>query len=118
MRQLTYLSLAEESASASGVPAALQTLALYVALALATVLGVKVLGVILVPSLLVLPPAIGRMLTTSFRGYVLASIVAAELMTVAGLAVAAAYDLPPGASVVLAGTVLFALSLTTRIFRR
>lgn len=113
-RQLTYLSLAEESAIVRGVPAGIQTATLYVSLSVATVLGVKVLGIVLVSALLILPPAASRMLTRSFRGYFVGSIILAELMVLAGLAVSYAYDLPSGATIILVGTLTFALSALTR----
>ncbi|MEY4744212.1 MAG: hypothetical protein RL272_157 [Candidatus Parcubacteria bacterium] len=113
-RQLTYLSLAHESAEVSGVRADVHTAILYVALALATVLGVKVVGIVLVSALLVLPPAASRMLTGSFKEYFSGSILLAELMMLAGLAISFAYDLPSGATIILVGTAVFILAALIR----
>jgi ABC-type Mn2+/Zn2+ transport system permease subunit len=109
-RQLTYMSLAEENAVVSGVPVRMHTLALYVSLAIATVLAVKILGIILVSALLILPPAISRLVTSSFRGYVIWSFILAELMMFIGLTFSFFYDLPSGATVVLTGATLFFLA--------
>jgi zinc transport system permease protein len=117
-RHLTYMSLSEESALVSGVPVAIQTAVLYVALALATVLGVKILGIVLVSALLVLPAATSRMLTTSFRGHVFASIVIAEVVIFLGLLVSFRYDLPSGATIILVGTAMFFLAALLRAARR
>ncbi|MDP2631170.1 MAG: metal ABC transporter permease [Candidatus Uhrbacteria bacterium] len=107
LRQLTYLSLSEESAAVAGIPVKLQTLLLYIALAIATVLGVKILGIILVPALIVLPPATSRMLTHSFKSYFVMSIVIAEVVILSGLVSSYIFDFPSGATIVLVGTVVF-----------
>lgn len=113
-RQLTYLSLAHENAVVSGIRADLQTATLYVALAVATVLGVKVLGIVLVSALLVLPAAASRMLTSTFKEFFTGAIMLAELMMLAGLAISFALDLPSGATVILVGTAVFGLAALLR----
>jgi ABC-type Mn2+/Zn2+ transport system permease subunit len=113
-RQLTYMSLAEESAIAAGLPTRLQTFILYVALALATVASVKVLGIILVSALLILPPATSRLLTGTFRTYLVASLLLAETFVLTGLALSYAYDLPSGATIILVGTTVFFLAAALR----
>jgi len=122
-RSLTFMSLAEDNASVAGVDVKLQTAALYVALALATVLGVKILGIILVSALIILPTAIGRILSGSFRGYVIASMLLSEAMILVGLTLSYLYDLPSGATIVLVGTAIFFLAaawrgMTTLVSRR
>jgi len=113
-RQLTYMSLAEENAIVAGVPTKTHTLILYVALALATVLAVKILGIILVSALLILPAATGRLLTTTFKGYFTASLVLAELFMIVGLTLSFIYDLPSGATIILVGTGAFFLAIGAR----
>lgn len=109
-RDLTAMSLAEDGAKVSGVRVGLQTMLLYVALSVATVLAVKILGIVLVSALLILPAATSRMVTTTFRGYVWASILISEVTVLSGLALSYAYDLPSGASIVLVGTAAFFLA--------
>ncbi len=109
-RSLTYMSLAEDSAAVAGTDVRSQTAALYVALALATVLGVKILGIILVSALIILPTAAGRMLAYSFRSYVIGSLFLSELMILSGLTVSYRFDLPSGATIVLVGAAIFFLA--------
>lgn len=118
VRQLTYLSLSEESATVSGIPVARQSLFFYIALAVATVLGVKILGIVLVSALIVLPPATSRMLTKSFRGYMIGSIIISEAVMLLGLTLSYVFDLPSGASVVLVGAALFILAAGTQALTR
>lgn len=102
-RSLVHMSLSEEGAVVSGVNIDFQKAALYVALALATVLSVKILGVILVSALLIIPPASARLLSHDFRGYLILSLILAEIYMLLGLIVSFLYDLPSGATVVLVG---------------
>ena len=110
LRQLTLLSLSEESASVAGVPVRAQTFIFYISLAIATVLGVKILGIILVSALIVLPPAISRLFTSSFKSYLTVSIVVAEFIMVVGLILSFELDLPSGAMIVLVGSGLFLIA--------
>ncbi|MBI4713680.1 metal ABC transporter permease [Candidatus Uhrbacteria bacterium] len=106
-RQITFLSLSEEQAIVSGVPVRLQTAALYVALAIATVLGVKILGIILVSALLIIPPAISRLHAKSFRSHLILAVLFSEIIIVLGLALSFFFDLPSGATIILVGAFLF-----------
>ncbi len=109
LRHLTYSALSEEAAMVAGIPVKRQTLAFYIALAIATVLGVKILGIVLVSALLVLPAATAKLITRSFKSYVAVSIIIAEVVILTGLILSFALDLPSGAVVVLVGTTLFFL---------
>lgn len=110
LRELTYLSLSEENATVSGIPVVRQTLLFYIALAVATVLGVKILGIILVSALIVLPPAVSRIGSTSFRSYFVSSIIISEFTIIVGLTLSYIYDLPSGAVIVLVGAGLFLIA--------
>jgi zinc transport system permease protein len=114
LRSLTYMSLAEENAAVAGVRTRLQSALLYVALALATVLGVKTFGIILVSALLILPPATSRLLSRSFREYLINSLLVAEVTVLAGLCLSYRFDLPSGAAIVALGTGLFFVGLVGR----
>ena len=116
-RQLLFLSLSEEQAIVSGVPVRIQTALLYVALAIATVLGVKMLGIILISALLILPASISQMLSTSLRTHVILSVVVADFIIFFGLALSFYLDLPSGATIVLLGSLLFFLVSIKHLFR-
>jgi ABC-type Mn2+/Zn2+ transport system permease subunit len=109
-RDLTFMSLSPDVASVSGVPVARRKATLYVALAVATVLGVKMLGIILISALLILPPAIAMVVARSFRGFVRWTVASSLIMMLGGLTVSYALDLPSGATVVILGTALFFLA--------
>lgn len=106
-RPLSYLSLAQESAEVAGVHVRTHLYVLYIALACATVIAAKTLGIALVSALIVLPAATGRQIASTFKGTVIAAIVSAEFSIIAGLIASYFFDIPSGASIVLAGTILF-----------
>lgn len=116
--QLTFLSLSEEQAVVSGIKTKQQTLLFYIALAVATVLGVKILGIVLVSALLVLPPAISRIGSTSFKSYFTGSIFVSEFVILTGLILSYLYDLPSGAVIVLVGACLFGIASLFQLIRR
>lgn len=114
LRGLTFASLSEDSAQVSGINVKTQTFLFYLALAVTTVLGVKMLGIILVPALLVLPTATSRTLSHAFRTYVIGSILFAECFIFVGLVASFLLDLPSGATIVLVGTIIFLLATLIR----
>lgn len=115
-KPLTQLAVDREMAYLSGINVTLLDLALYISLAVAVVLGVKILGIILVSALIIIPPATAKLLAISFRGMVVMSVLIAELTVTLGIVVSYVYNLPTGATIVLAGTALFIIAFTlTRI---
>jgi len=109
VRQLTMTILDRETAWLSGIPVGKLEFFFYIILALAIVLGVKLLGIILVSALLIIPPTISKLVATSFKNLILYSIVAGEFAIIAGLIFSYYLDLPSGATIILTATVLFFL---------
>lgn len=109
LRQLTLLTLSEDLAWTSGVKTDRLNLIFYILLAVATVLGVKLLGIILVSALLITPPVTARLMTRSFRSYLFISVVMAILAFLTGLVSSYYFDLPSGASIVVSATIIFIL---------
>ncbi|RMD50777.1 metal ABC transporter permease [Candidatus Parcubacteria bacterium] len=115
LKKLTFLSLNEETAIVNGINTKIITLIFYLSLAIATVLGVKILGIVLVSALLIIPPATGRLLANSFKSYFVFSILAAEFSIFAGLLLSVQYNLPSGAAIVLASALLFTFAMFKKI---
>jgi zinc transport system permease protein len=106
-RGLAFAAVAEDSARAAGVPVDRDTACLYAALAVTAVLGAKLLGVALVSALLIIPAATSRLAARSLAGHLVGSVALAMLAVVAGIVASASFDLPTGASVVLAAALAF-----------
>lgn len=105
MRALTFSSLAPDLARVRGVHVDRHVFVFYIALSVATVLGVKLLGIILVSALLIIPAASARLITKTFVSYALVSVLAAIGAVLFGLAFSLIFDLPSGATIVLVSTV-------------
>ncbi|MBU1038725.1 metal ABC transporter permease [Patescibacteria group bacterium] len=117
-RSLILWSLDAETAYVSQKPVRFLQLALYVALALAVVLGIKIMGVILVSALLIVPVASAKVVARSLNQLVVFSLIFAQVVTLAGLVLSYYLDLPSGPTVVLFGVLLFILVLGWSLFNK
>jgi zinc transport system permease protein len=113
-QELFYLTFDPESAQIGGVRVQRLETLLAVLTAVTVVLGMKVVGILLVAALLVIPSAAGLQLAANFRQAILMSVLVGALSVLAGLVAAVSMDLPAAATIVLAATLLFFLSLGLR----
>ena len=117
-RPLLSLTIHEELARAEGVPALRVQIAFMLTLAVAVAIAMKVVGVLLIISLLIIPAAAARGVSrTPEQMAVLASIVGI-VSVIGGLFASLRWDTPSGPSIVVAATVLFALGLSLAAVRR
>lgn len=101
--KILFVTLDYEGARLAGVNTVKYELLLYILTAIAVVLGTKLAGIVLVSALLITPPAISMLYTTSFKGFCFISTVTAILITILGLIGSFYLDLPTGATIVLVG---------------
>lgn len=89
---------------------------LFFIIILSIVIGVsiKMIGVLLVSSLLVLPVSISKLISQSFKGLVLNSILWAELIGINGLFISYFLNLPPGPVIAFLGILILAIFLTIK----
>jgi zinc transport system permease protein len=117
-RKLTLLALDQEMAHMAGVNPDFYQLLLYIVLAAALVMGIRVLGIILVSAILIIPVSSARLLSRSFRALVLWTIVISETVMIGGLIASYYLNLPSGAVIVLSGSAAFTLALSLNAWRR
>jgi zinc transport system permease protein len=110
-RQIAFITFDEEGARVSGINTTVLDLIFYITLAVAIVLGVKILGIVLVSALLIIPASIAKLISKSFKSLVASSIIVAEITILGGLAISYILNLPTGAVIILFGTALFFLTL-------
>lgn len=116
-RPLIAVTVHEELAEAEGVPVLRARLAFMLLIALIIAVSIKVVGVLLISSLLIIPAATARRFARSPEAMaVIASLVGA-LAVVGGLAASLNWDTPSGPSIVVAATALFAISLALGLGR-
>src|SRR3989339_495761 len=94
----------------SGINNWIFDLLLYVSTAIVIILSIKLVGVILVSSLLVTPSAIAKMFVRSFKSFTWLTVLFSVLIISCGLILSYYLDLPSGATIILTGTALFILA--------
>jgi zinc transport system permease protein len=117
-RKLTLLALDREMAYMAGINPDFYQLLLYIMLACALVLGIRVLGIILVSALLIIPVSAARLLSRSFKALALWTVLIAEFVILAGLLLSYFLNLPSGAVIVLTGSTVFSLAFIVSSLRR
>lgn len=109
----------EAFAKASGVPTGLYNSILAAAVAVTIVIGMRMMGALLISSLIIFPALSTMQLGRSYLSVTIWSAVIAVLSFVVGYALALAFGTPTGASVVIVNLLVFlVLYLTRRVLRR
>ena len=110
-RPLLAATVHEDLARAEGVPAGSVRLAFMVLIAVVIALAMKVVGILLITSLLIIPAAAGRRYATTPEAMAgLAALIGSAAVCL-GLFASLRLDTPSGPSVVVAAAALFAASL-------
>lgn len=118
-KELTALAFDPEFAAVQGVPVRAAGTLLLVLVALSVVLLIHLVGILLVIALLAIPPAISLMLVHRFGVVMLLSTLIGAAITLGGLALSWAWDLPSGPVIVLLGAALMlAVAGGRKVLRR
>ncbi len=116
-RKLIFWAFDESTAPAFGVPPRSPRIVLMVLLCLSIVTAMKLAGVVLATAVLVLPGATALALSGSLTRVFAISVAASLVSLVIGLVASMELDWPPGASIVGAMTLLYALSRLVSLAR-
>ncbi|WP_214735213.1 metal ABC transporter permease [Exiguobacterium sp. s154] len=100
-KQLLFLSFDEEQAKVSGLPSKMLHLLFMFIVALVIAVSMRIVGTLLVSSLITLPVAAALRFTSSFKQTILWSIIFGEVATIGGLVLAYDLDVAPGGVIVL-----------------
>ncbi|MFQ5784712.1 MAG: metal ABC transporter permease [Alphaproteobacteria bacterium] len=106
-RPLLAATVHEELASVEGVPVPAVRLAFMLLLAVAIAVGIKIVGLLLITSLLIIPAAAARGLADTPEQMALAAGGIGCIAVAGGLAASLAWDIPAGPSVVVAAVAIF-----------
>jgi zinc transport system permease protein len=110
-RPLLAVTVHEDLARAEGVPTLPVRLVFMILIAVVIALAMKIVGILLITSLLIIPAAAARRLArTPEQMAVIAALIAAVAVGL-GLFGSLTFDTPSGPSIVVAATVLFCLGL-------
>ncbi len=109
-KELLFLTFDESSARAAGLPAAAVNVLLSTLAAVTTVAAMRIVGLLLVSSLMVLPALTAIRLAGSFRQTLGLAVAAALLAVILGLTASFYLDTAPGGTIVLVALGLFGLA--------
>jgi len=106
-----YATFDREIAQTDGIRTSRDDYILVALIAVTVVVAVKLVGIVLIASFLVIPAASARLVSKTFAAMTLISMAAAVISAVAGLGVSIWLNLPSGATVILAMAILFFASV-------
>jgi len=109
--QLVSITFDEELAKVSGIKTEKINTLLIILISLTVVLSMRVVGIMLVSSFLILPNVAALQLAKSFKKAVIFSIGISVFSVVFGIAISFSFNLPTGATIVLTNLLVFLLSL-------
>ncbi|MDG6778495.1 metal ABC transporter permease [Thiomicrorhabdus sp. zzn3] len=110
-QDLLNITLNPELAQIEGIRVKSVQLNYVLLLALMIALSMKIVGVLLVTSLLIIPAATARRLAHSPEGMLGFSLLLGGLSVISGLAASMAWDIPTGPAIVLMATAIFLILL-------
>ena len=109
-KELVAITFDSTFAAVQGVPVKRLATLLLLLVGAAVVALLPVVGLLLVLALLTIPPLIALRLFRGLRAALLAAIGLGMTLTVGGLAVAYAWDVPAGPTIILLGTLLLGIT--------
>ncbi len=117
-RPLLAVTVDEEMARVEGVPVTAVNLAFMLLLAVVVALAMKVVGILLVASLLIIPAAAARRFSRTPEGMAAGAALVGCLSVVGGLWGSLGYDIPAGPAIVVAAAILYAAGVVMPVFSR
>lgn len=115
-KNILYIAFDEEYARARRLPVNMIKYLMISLIALTIVFNIRVVGIILVISLLTIPQTIANMFVKKFLRIMLLSVVIALLGTITGLILSYLFNIPSGASIIFFLVILFFLARILKIF--
>ena len=116
--KLFAITFDENFSRATGLKVSRYNTLLAILTALTIVLGMRMMGAMLISSLVIFPALTAMRLFRSFRGVVVCAAVTSVVCFCAGLTISFAFSTPVGATVVAANLTLFLLSCLFRLLHR
>ncbi|MBN1985125.1 MAG: metal ABC transporter permease [Prolixibacteraceae bacterium] len=107
--KILFMAFDEEFARAAGLPVALFNYMIITLIALTVVLNIRVVGIILILSLLTIPQATANLYTNNFKKLLILSSGFAFIGTISGLFISYFLNIPSGAAIIFTLVTIFAL---------
>ena len=111
-RKIMYITFDEEYARSQGIPTTAMSYLMSVVVAITIVLSIKVMGIVLLMSLVTIPTVVANTLTKDYRRITLLAVVVAIICNVAGFVMSYEIELPSGGGIPTGSCIIFLLSVT------
>jgi len=109
-RKMVFTIFDKDGAYLSGIDTWKYDLMLYIISSLVIVLCIKLIGIILVSALMIIPSAIAKLFSNSFKTFTIFSSLLAAVLVFFGLILSYYLDLPSGATIILFSVFTLGLS--------
>jgi zinc transport system permease protein len=107
LKEILYISFDEEYSRTQGIPVALINYVLIGLVALTIVINIRVVGIILVISLLTIPQATANLISKDFKSIIFYSIGFGFVSSISGLFLSYKLNIPSGATIIFSSILLF-----------
>lgn len=107
--KILYIAFDEEFARTAGLPVSLFNYLTMTLIALTVVLNIRVVGIILILSLLTIPQATANLYTNDFKKLLILSTLFAFIGTISGLYISYFLDIPSGAAIIFTLVIIFGI---------
>lgn len=111
--RLFLITFDEKFAKASGISVTLYQFLIALLTALVVVVGMRMMGTLLISSLIVFPAVIAKKLTNSFKGLVIFSVIISVICFIIGMFTSFFLNMPTGAGIVFVYLILLTISTIT-----
>jgi zinc transport system permease protein len=113
-KALFYMTFDEESAKLAGIPVRLVGTVFTILTAVAISISARVVGALVVSSMMVLPVAVAMQMAKSYKQTVNLSVLFSVLFVVTGLFLSYYLDLKPGGTIVITGVITLVITLSIK----
>ena len=116
-KALFYITFDEESAKLAGIPVKLVGTVFTILTAVAISISARVVGALVVSSMMVLPVAAAMQIAKSYKQTVWCSVLFSVLFVVTGLFLSYYLDLKPGGTIVITGVITLVVTLSVKALK-
>lgn len=111
-RRVMYMTFDEDYARSQGVPVTTMAYLMSIVVAVTIVLSIKVMGIVLLMSLVTIPTVVANTLTKDYRLITLLAVGTATVCNIAGFVMSYEIELPSGGGIPTGSCIIFLLSMT------
>ncbi len=116
-KELISLSFDEEHATAAGIKTKFVNFVFIMMVALVIAASMRVVGILLVSSLMTLPVAASMRISTGFKQTILFSIIFGEVAVIGGLIASYYMNLAPGGTIVILSVLILIITISAQKWR-